>query len=61
LLRAETRKEELQRKLREAELNGSSDLQKLKIEEKEIQQQEEQFRIKEEELKKKERVILNSK
>lgn len=50
------RKEELQRKLREAELNGSPDLQKLQIEEKELREQEEQFRVKEEELKKKERV-----
>ena len=54
--RTELKKEELKKKLREAELNGSSDLQKLKIEEEELRKQEEDFRVKEEELLKKERL-----
>lgn len=52
----EMKKEELRKKLREAELNGSADLQKLKLEEEELQKQEDEFRRKEEELQKKERL-----
>lgn len=50
------KKEELRKKLREAELNGSADLQQLKVQEEELKKQEEEFRQKEEELLKKERL-----
>lgn len=58
-LRAELKKEELKRKLKEAELKSTDELQRLKLEEEEIKKQEEEFKRKEEEFKKKERVSDN--
>lgn len=52
----ETKKEELRRKLKEAELSNSADLATLKVQVEDLNKQEEEFRKKEEELQKKERL-----